>query len=167
MQEEKPAVRTTIVGGRPPGSGTEPGKSPRGIEVLVRKAVVDPAFRTRLIERRSAVAAEIQLVLTPAEKTMLDGIPAAQLESVIARTKVHSKLVPILLTGTAAAILAAIGLYELGKTMREQFAAMAHAAGGVRPDKVLQQAMRANQEGNAAGMVSKGHQPDMPSGLRE
>jgi len=42
---EQPAVRTTIVGGRPPGSGKGIGSVPRGIEVLVKKtAVVLVAF---------------------------------------------------------------------------------------------------------------------------
>ena len=128
MQEEKPAVRTTIVGGRPPGSGTQLGNTPRGMEVLVKKAVVDPAFRGRLIEQRSAVAAEIQLVLTPAEKTMLDSIPTVQLEAIIAKTRVSSKLVPIILTGTAAVILVALGAFAAGKAVKEQFQSM-----GIQP----------------------------------
>ena len=57
------AVRTTIVGGRPPGSGTSIGSIPRGIEVLVKKAAVDPAFRTLLLERRGQAAEAIGLVL--------------------------------------------------------------------------------------------------------
>lgn len=39
---EQEAVRTAIVGGRPPGSGTRVGAIPRGVEVLVKKASVDP-----------------------------------------------------------------------------------------------------------------------------
>ena len=35
--QEQEAVRTTIVGGRPPGSGKSVGNIPRGIEVLVKK----------------------------------------------------------------------------------------------------------------------------------
>jgi len=38
---EQEAVRTTIVGGRPPGSGQPVGRIPRGIEVLLKKAAVD------------------------------------------------------------------------------------------------------------------------------
>ncbi|MCP4231568.1 MAG: hypothetical protein GY771_15670, partial [bacterium] len=41
---EREAVRTTIVGGRPPGSGKSNGSIPRGIEVLVKKASVDAVF---------------------------------------------------------------------------------------------------------------------------
>ena len=46
---EQEAVRTTIVGGRPPGCGQPVGQIPRGIEVLVKKAAVDPEFKTLLL----------------------------------------------------------------------------------------------------------------------
>ncbi len=45
LPQEQEVVRTTIVGGRPPGSGQRLGPIPRGIEVLVRKASVDPEFK--------------------------------------------------------------------------------------------------------------------------
>ena len=65
-----------------------PAAIPRGIEVLVKKASVDPAFRTLLLERRAGAAREIALELDPAEAAMLNAIPAAQLEAIIARTTV-------------------------------------------------------------------------------
>lgn len=55
-------------------------KIPRGTEMLVKRASVDPAFRQALIERRADVARDIGLVLTMAESVMLDAIPSAQLE---------------------------------------------------------------------------------------
>jgi hypothetical protein len=136
MKEEKPPVTATVVGGSLPGGAAQIGSIPRGIEVLVKKAAVDPSFKARLIEKRSAVAGEIELVLTAAEKQMLDTIPAAHLESIIANTKVNSKLIPILLTGTAAAILAALAMYAFGKSIREQLDAMSKAVTGTRPDMV-------------------------------
>jgi len=42
--DEREAERTTIVGGRPPGSGRSNVAVPRGIEVLLKKAAVDPEF---------------------------------------------------------------------------------------------------------------------------
>ena len=120
MAEEKPAVKTTIVGGRPPGSGADIGNIPRGMEILLKKASVDPAFKSRLMEQRSDVAAEIRLELTPAEKMMVDSIPATHLESIIANTKVNSKLVPALLTGTAAVILVAMGIHAVSGCASEQ-----------------------------------------------
>ena len=42
-------VRTTIVGARPPGQGRARGNIPRGIEVLVKKASIDPDFHALLL----------------------------------------------------------------------------------------------------------------------
>ncbi|GAG42054.1 unnamed protein product, partial [marine sediment metagenome] len=53
---EQPAVRTTIVGGRPPGSGKTVGPIPRGIEVLIKKAAVDPGFKMLLLAKRDGAA---------------------------------------------------------------------------------------------------------------
>ena len=77
--EEREAVRTTIVGGRPPGSGKEVGPIPRGIEVLVKKAAVDPAFKQILLEKRAKAAdpdkviAALGLVKSRRPDLMVDG----------------------------------------------------------------------------------------------
>ena len=84
-------MRTTIVGGRPPGSGQPVGDIPRGIEVLVKKAAVDAEFKALLLARRAAAADEIGLTLAPAEAMMLAVAPAEQLEAIIARTSVPSE----------------------------------------------------------------------------
>ena len=107
---EQPAVRTTIVGGRPPGPGKGVGSVPRGIEVLVKKAAVDPEFKALLLAERSAAAAEIGLELSDAEATMLDGVPAVQLEGIIANTAVSPKLRPAFTGRVAAVMLAALGV---------------------------------------------------------
>ena len=86
--EEQEAVFTTIVGGRPPGSGTRVGPIPRGVEVLLKKASVDPEFRKLLLEKRAEAARAIDLELTDAEREMLAAIPAEQLEQIIRNTKV-------------------------------------------------------------------------------
>jgi hypothetical protein len=106
---EQKAVRTTSVGARPPGSGKGLGKIPRGIEVLVKKASVDPDFRALLIECRAQAAKEIDLELTPAEDAMLSSVPAPQLEAIIARTKVSRRNKTALLGGVAVVMLAALG----------------------------------------------------------
>jgi len=106
---EQPAVKTTIVGGRPPGSGKSVGPIPRGIEVLVKKAAVDPAFKNLLLETRDAAAREIDLVLDPAEAMMLRAAPRGQLEAIIARTRVHPKLRSAFLGRAAAVMLVALG----------------------------------------------------------
>lgn len=112
--EEHEAVRTTIVGGRPPGSGQPVGPIPRGVEVLIKKASVDAGFRSLLLERRAAAADEIGLRLDPAEALMLAAAPAAQLEAVIDRTTVPQEHRRAFLGKAAAVMLAAVGLSAAG-----------------------------------------------------
>jgi len=107
--KEQPAVRTTIVGGRPPGCGKGLGEIPRGIEVLVKKASVDPAFRALLLRVRAEAAKEIGLTLSAAETAMLAVIPAAQLEAVVDRTHVDASRRPAFLGKAAAVMLVALG----------------------------------------------------------
>ncbi len=109
VKNEQPAVRTTIVGGRPPGPGKGVGVVPRGIEVLVKKAAVDAEFKTLLIAERSAAADAIGLELSETEAAMLNGVPAPQLEAIIAGTTVSPKLRPAFMGRAAAVMLAALG----------------------------------------------------------
>jgi len=107
---EMPAVKTTIVGGRPPGPGTNVGPIPRGIEILIQKAAVDPEFKALLLEKRSAAAADVDLALEPAEAAMLNTVPAEQLEAIIAKTKVPEASRRALLGKITAGTLAALGV---------------------------------------------------------
>ena len=88
-------------------------KLPRGIEVLVKKAAVDPEFRALLLEERAGAAGEIGLDLAPAEAAMLAAIPASQLEATISSTKVDEKVRPAFLGRAAALMIAALGVGEL------------------------------------------------------
>jgi hypothetical protein len=99
---------------------------PRGIEVLIKKAAVDPDFRTELTEKRSGAADLIGLKLGDAEAAMLDGIPAEQLAAFIANAKVSPKLRPVFRGYAAAAMLAALGVAVAG---------CLPAATGSRPDE--------------------------------
>jgi hypothetical protein len=83
---------------------------PRGIEVLVKKAAVDPEFKALLLDERWGAAAEIGLELSDAEATMFDAVPAEQLEAIIANTEVSPKLRPVFLGRAAAVMLAALGV---------------------------------------------------------
>lgn len=131
--EEMPAIKTTIVGGRPPGCGKPVGEVPRGIEVLVKKASIDRLFREKLLEMRSACADLIGLSLTPTEKTMLDSIPEKQLVSIINNTKVQPGISSAFMTYTAAIMLAALGCTApLSKATTEDV----NVDGGARPDVV-------------------------------
>ena len=82
---------------------------PRGIEVLVKKAAVDPAFRALLLEKRAAAAESIGLRLDPTEVTMLASIPEAQLSAIIAGTKVAPGISKAFLGYAATVMLAALG----------------------------------------------------------
>ena len=124
---EPEVVRTTIVGGRPPGKGRGISDIPRGIEVLVKKASVDPQFKALLLARRDAAAEEIDLKLDPAEAMMLRAVPAEQLETIIAGTKVDPGSRRAFLGKAAAAMLAAIGVSQVG-------CGCMPAPTGVRPD---------------------------------
>ena len=119
---EQEAVLTTIVGGRPPGSGKPIGRVPRGIEVLVKKAAVDADFKKLLLDKRAEAAGEIGLELTPAEVLMLRAVPAEQLEGIIARTSVPEDHRRAFLGKAAVAMLAAVAVSLPG-------------CGGVRPDR--------------------------------
>jgi hypothetical protein len=106
---ELPAVKTTIVGGRPPGSGKLIGDIPRGIEVLVKKASVDSAFKATLLAQRSRAAGEIGLALDGSEAAMLDLVPASQLETIIDATRVEPSKKAAFLGKAAAVMLVALG----------------------------------------------------------
>ena len=127
---EREAVRTTIVGGRPPGPGKDNGAIPRGIEVLVKKASVDGEFRGRLLTQRARAADEIDLILAPPEVTMLNMIPVEQLERIIAATKVPEFQRLAFMGKAAAAMLVALGLTGAGCDQSVQ-----HTR-GIQPDQV-------------------------------
>ena len=113
-RDEQPAVRTTIVGSRPPGPDKAVGDIPRGIEVLVKKASVDRAFRAKLLAERASAAGDIGLELTGAEAAMLKAIPQAQLTAIINRTQVAPESLGAFLGKAAAAMLLALGLSVSG-----------------------------------------------------
>ncbi len=115
--QEQDAVFTTIVGGRPPGSGTKVGAIPRGIEVLIKKASVDPEFRRLLLEKRGEAAKEIELELTEAEWNTLSSIPAEQLEKIIDNTKVKPEHRAIFLGNVGKLMLVAVVTVALVSVM--------------------------------------------------
>lgn len=91
------------------GSDHRDAPIPRGIEVLIKKAAVDPEFRQLLLEQRGDAAAAIELELDPAETAMLKAIPAEQLAQLINQTVVPTEQRRVFLGRTAAAMLVAIG----------------------------------------------------------
>jgi hypothetical protein len=110
--EKKPGRRGTPAT-HPLSPETSPASIPRGIEVLVKKASVDPAFKELLIEKRADAAREIDLKLDSAERMILTNLPKEHLEGVIARTKVNWKHRAAFLGRTAAVMLTALGTITL------------------------------------------------------
>ena len=150
---EQEAVRTTIVGGRPPGSGKPLGPIPRGIEVLVKKAAVDAEFKRLLLEKRAGAAKEIGLALDPAEAVMLAAAPAAQLESVIAQTTVAPSLRPAFLGRAAAVMLVALGVGVAVATGEERAATQTAPPSAKQPaEPPVKSASAAVSEAEAAAI---------------
>lgn len=175
---EQEAVRTTIVGGRPPGSGRSNVTVPRGIEVLVKKAAVDSEFRDRLLDQRGGAAADIGLELDPAENAMLSVIPSEQLAQIIGQTTVPLEQRRVFLGRIAAAMLAVLGAGLSGCEPAVQSAGVRPAPpsptnvpppapAGVRPDPPSADSPPTNApfvrtpEQDAA-FRSRGIQPDRP-----
>jgi hypothetical protein len=176
--EEQVAVKTTIVGGRPPGSGRGHGDIPRGIEVLVKKASVDSTFRQELMEKRAGAARSIDLELTKPEIMMLNAAPEDQLAAVIDSTKVPERHHTVFLGTAAALMLAAIGVTVVGcneipattgsapDPPPEPGAAASTrpetipATDGIRPDVV--EAPEDSEEPPPSEPVTRGIRPDYP-----
>ena len=136
--EENQAVPTTNTGGRPPGSGRGTGTIPRGLEVLVKKAAVDPAFRELLFEQRGAAATGIGLELDPAENAMLSAIPQEQLAQIVSETTVPVEQRRVFLGRLAVAMLAVLGGGVTGceTPYRTQSAGIRSVPpAGIRPDQ--------------------------------
>jgi hypothetical protein len=87
---------------------------PRGIEVLVKKAAVDPAFKFLLLKERTDAAKRIGLRLEPAEEMMLNAVAAGQLETIISNARVEPQQRDVFMGYAAAIMLAAITATALG-----------------------------------------------------
>ena len=108
------AAETTVVGARPRGQSRGHAKIPRAIEVLMKKASVDPAFRLTLLEKRADSAQEIDVELSAAETVMLNSVPSAQIEQIIQRTNVPEEHRRVFLGKIGAAMLAIVGMGAAG-----------------------------------------------------
>jgi len=150
---EQEAVRTTIVGGRPPGSGQPIGPVPRGIEILLKKAVVDPEFRKLLLDDPNQAAASIELELDPVESAMLRTFPKEQLAAVIDKTQVPQTQRRAFLGHTAALMLTVLG----GATF------IAGCPKGIRPDILTpHEDFRWNNRKEELDPPVTGIRPDVP-----
>jgi hypothetical protein len=101
----------------------------RGVDVLLKKAAVDAAFRKLLLEKRGAAAQAIGLELDAAEAAIIDAVPESQLDAVIARTAVSPKIRPAFLGYAAGVMLAALAATTSGCA-----GPLSPATEGIRPD---------------------------------
>ncbi len=156
------------------GGKIKRGKIPRGMEVLIKKASVDPDFKGLLLEERAECAQKIGLELKPVETAILTGIPSEQLEAIIGSTKVNPKHRAAFLGQAAAVMLAALGLSTATYAMEEDFE---YETTGIDPDleyldgpEVDQGAVQSGDTAESSedyekpDMLTKGARPDMPKG---
>ncbi len=136
-------------------AGASRAPIPRGIEVLLKKASVDPKFRALLLEQRAGAAAAIDLKLELAEVAMLRAIPADQLERLIDHTKVPVEQRRVFLGRAAAAMLAVIGAALAMSTCTSTLGHRAGRLGGLKP--------RPNESTNRPPVsLARGISPDRP-----
>jgi len=96
--------RSTTVGGRAGGHGRLKD-FPRGIEVLLKKATVDPGFRELLLRDPFAAADSIELSLQDSERRILVNTPKAVLAAMIRNTFVPRQHAASFLRQKAPALL--------------------------------------------------------------
>lgn len=94
----------TIVGGRSSGSA-ERKDFPRGIEILLKKASVDPGFRELLLRDPVGAADSIELALKESERRVLASTSQSVLSAMIRNTFVPRHHVRSFLTQKAPALL--------------------------------------------------------------
>ena len=116
---------------------------PRGLEVLVKKASVDPEFRQLLLGQRAEAAHEIGLELTEAEQNMLSSISAEQLEKIIDSANVKPEHLKIFLGRTAKLMLAAAAGVAVVSMM-----CVTTCTAGISPDRVREMQMKRAADAN-------------------
>lgn len=81
---------------------------PRGLEILLKKASVDPVFRGLLEADPERAAASIDLILTDIERSILANVPPEGLRLMIEKATVPRQYVSTFLSHSAAAMLAVV-----------------------------------------------------------
>ena len=102
---EREAQKPTIVGGRPPGNGDEGRTIPCGIELMLKKAAVDPEFMERVLDDAEEAASSISLALRPSESEILRSMSREQLETVINKTRVGAEVAKMLRVENDASVM--------------------------------------------------------------
>ena len=115
-------------------SGKPLGDVPRGIEILLKKAAVDPEFCSLFLEHREEAARQIGLELEPFELAMVQTFPTEQLTAIIRQTEVLQAHRRAFLGMAAAAMLAVLsGTTALAGGPPQKIGGMG-GSGGARAD---------------------------------
>ena len=110
LENKHQTIESSAAQGGHVGSGSQTPNISRGVEVLIKKAAVDPAFRSLLLEKRAEAAQDIDLALSPAETALLNTVPVPHLEHIIAHTTVPTEHRRAFLGKVAGLMLAALGV---------------------------------------------------------
>jgi hypothetical protein len=103
----------TIVGGRPQAPRSMRTDIPRGLEILIKKASVDPEFKAELLKKREKFAEELNIQLDASEAAMLACVPVSHLEKMIQATEIPQAQQKMLAGASTAAIVALIAQLAL------------------------------------------------------
>ena len=82
-QQSKQAVKTTIVGGQPPGNDRPLQYIPVGLEELLAMAAVNPQFARALLTDRAGAMQASGVELTGTEQSVLGAVDDAALERMV------------------------------------------------------------------------------------
>jgi hypothetical protein len=161
---EQEAIVTTIVGGRPPGCGTSVGNIPRGVEVLLKKASVDSAFKELLFRERANAALEISLELAPAEKAMISSISEKQLEMIIASTEVDPNHKAVFMGKVAASMLLLLGVATASVGCDNEYFCKGNTVAVPLPPVEEAVKEEKTQEPDKPDVITRGIRPNRPAG---
>lgn len=129
-----------------------------GIEILLKKAAVDPGFRELLLQNSEDAAAQIGLELDPAELGLIRTFPREQLATIIAQTEVpHSHRRAFLGSAAAAMLAALLSTNEAFAGGPPQQRGSSGGYGGVRAD--------VPKNVPARETTSYGIRPDVPASI--
>lgn len=133
---KKQVVKTTIVGGQPPGNERPLQEIPVGIEEVLAMAAVDDRFASSLYADRESAMAASGVSLTATEKMILSSIERPALAQMVSsfktRLPVSSSRREFLKKSASAALLALVGGGILSTAAQ---GALLQSSKGIRPDR--------------------------------
>lgn len=175
--EKKTAIKTTIVGGQPPGNERAlDGSVSVGIEELLSMAAADEEFAGALLERREEALEASGVPLTASERAILGTVTPAALEQMIAGVRAmlpeperreflgRSAAAMLLLLGSGAAASGAGCNRSVTGSRPEPIPAPPQTTTGSRPDRPEEITPPRPDMGVAEPppLPPTGHRPDLP-----